>query len=88
MPKPVCVNCNCFFQKIKMGVNVEETFSTNGCDLEPYKIWHADLYACPKCGFEVVTDYGNCPIMEHFEDDFKKQYEGLEKPIIKANTVS
>jgi hypothetical protein len=35
-----------------------------------YRIWQADLWRCPNCGFEIVSGFGNNPLMEHFQDGF------------------
>jgi len=51
----------------KNGVMVEEHRGQN----EPYKIWNADLWKCPKCGFELIAGFGSRPIVEHFHEAYK-----------------
>mgnify|MGYP001614674550 CR=1 FL=1 len=72
--KPICANCQVSFYKEKMGVVVVETF---GSGPMPYKIWMADLWECPGCHARIVSGFGNNPICEHRQEDFKRQYADL-----------
>lgn len=68
-----CVKCRVFLVPKKCGVTVEEGMPlTNDKDEPwgPYKLWMADLAACPKCGFEVIAGFANSPIAEHFHADY------------------
>jgi hypothetical protein len=51
----LCVKCKVKLKNIRSGVHVVETFGTDSDD--PYKLWLADLYTCPKCGLEVVCGF-------------------------------
>lgn len=38
---------------------------------QPYKIWCADEWTCPKCGYQIVIGFGDSPIAHHFEPEFQ-----------------
>ena len=38
---------------------------------EPYKIWQADLWACPSCGHELIVGAGLRPMSERHMSDFE-----------------
>jgi len=38
-------------------------------DYGPYKIWDADKYKCPKCGYEIVTAFGQQALAEHWQKE-------------------
>lgn len=80
MPKLVCVNCETELKPEVNGVVVVETMLVR----EPYKLWRADLWKCPGCGFEVVAGFGNRPTAEHFEEGFS---EKLTREIVIAGRV-
>lgn len=67
MPNPACVKCQISLGKEKSGVNFVETFQENK---QPYKLWSADLWKCPKCGIEIIDGFGNQPLGEHFQEKF------------------
>jgi len=68
MPKLACVKCQVEYVQIGIGVYAIETF----LDKEPYKIWRADMWACPKCRHKVLDGYGKNPIAMHFEEKFQE----------------
>jgi hypothetical protein len=70
MPQLICVPCARFLKPKKVGVLAEELTT----DQQPYKIWLADLYACPECGVEIVTGFGAHPISEHYRQDEYKSF--------------
>ena len=45
------------------GVLVKELFRGN---TEVYKVWSADLMACPECGLQVVARFADKPMADHF----------------------
>jgi hypothetical protein len=71
MPRILCVNCKRKLKCERQGVHVVETFGRDSDD--PYKLWRADLYKCPDCGFEVVCGFGASNYAEHYEADFPAQ---------------
>ena len=62
----LCPSCELAMKPKKNGIYVEEH---RGYDL-PYKIWMADLLACPLCGREVVSGFANQPAAEHYQADY------------------
>ena len=79
MPRMVCVQCKVKLRPERNGVHVVETFGEDSD--EPYKLWRADLYKCPKCGVEVVAGFGapfNNNYAEHYQSDFAMYLEAAE----------
>lgn len=67
MPKLVCVNCETELKVLDNGILVIETASFG-----VYKVWSADTWKCPGCGFEVVAGFGQIPLRaDHYKDDFQ-----------------
>lgn len=79
MPTASSVLCGCGrFMRVKQNsVAVEELFE----DGTPYKLWDADLWACPECGVEIITGFGRGPIAEHWQDTYNATRERLT-PVI------
>lgn len=73
MPRPTCVTCRRFFRPKKNSVCIEEGLPLADGSWAPYKLWDADLWACPGCGAEIVVGYGLAPLSEHhlttYQDD-------------------
>ncbi len=76
----VCLKCRVFLRAKKTGVIIEEGMPLGeplGDGLYakwgPYKLWHADLFECPSCNFELVTGFARKPIAEHYEPDYAAQ---------------
>lgn len=36
---------------------------------EPYKAYHADQFTCPGCGIEIVADFAEQPMWNHYDDE-------------------
>lgn len=81
MLKPVCVDCQRFFRMKKSGVWFVESMPGPGHTRPepgtaeprswvPYKVWVADLWACPGCGHEVLSGFGSGPVSEHYMPGF------------------
>jgi hypothetical protein len=51
--RPVCVKCECELKPEKNGVQVVEIVDGN-----PYQVWDADKWKCPKCGVEIMAGFG------------------------------
>jgi hypothetical protein len=68
-PRPIhCAKCEVDLRPEKNGVWLIEMFQH---DTEPYSIWHADLWKCPKCGVEIVSGYGGKATF-YFEENFPR----------------
>ena len=75
----VCVPCGVFMKCEQNGVTVEELME----DGSPYKLWDADKYRCPSCGYEVVSGFGRSPLAEHYEASYGKTREAMS-PVLTA----
>jgi len=58
---PVCKNCKL---ELRCKKNSYAVIDGNG-------LWHADLWKCDGCGFEVVLGFGESPLMEPHEPQFE-----------------
>lgn len=68
--RPVCKKCECEFRPEENGVGCLDMFNpSDHSEPQPYQIWDADLWKCPKCGIEIVIGFGQQPIAEHWEGD-------------------
>ena len=52
----------------RLGVTVIETA---GNPPKPFRLWRADVLACPICGAELVTRFAHAPMLENYEDGFE-----------------
>jgi hypothetical protein len=59
----------------KNSVTVEELLE----DGSPYKLWDADLYACPDCGAETITGFAHEPMMEAWHPNYAAQRDRLAR---------
>lgn len=75
MPTASNVLCGCgrFMTVKKNAVTVEEQLE----DGDPYKLWDADLYECPQCGWQVITGFAQLPLAEHYQDTYEAQRRRL-----------
>ena len=72
--RPVCIKCQCELKPEWNGVGVVDY-----AEYGPYKIWDADLWKCPKCGYELVVGFGDMAISHHHDDHFGQVLEGYKK---------
>lgn len=56
MPKLVCVQCEVELKPSVNGVVVVEMASFG-----PYKVWAADEWVCPGCGFKIAAGFADQP---------------------------
>lgn len=100
MNRMICVKCQCQFRPKVNGAIVLDMPPGPAPDnvilahldntvvemagFGPYKLWHADLWACPGCSFEIVAGFAMNPFAEHFEKDFA---EKLEKAVQTARRL-
>ena len=63
-----CVSCQTYLAAAKNGIIVLETMSDR---ITPYKIWMADLFECPDCGYQLISGFGLNAISEHYMPEFK-----------------
>ena len=65
--RPICAKCRVFFRCKENEVIIEEGGS--GPD-DPYRVWMADLFECPRCGAEVVSGFGQAPVAHYRQPEF------------------
>ena len=58
-----CPHCQVSLTPKKNSVTVELM-----ADFGSYQLWDADLLACPACGLEIISNFGNRPLMEHYQN--------------------
>ena len=85
--EPVCATCQCEFRPEHNSVGLLDMYNpSNTNEPQPYQIWEADLWKCPKCGVEIVVGFGSDAILRHHEKpDFEKwlKYKEDNSKIIK-----
>ncbi len=70
--RPVCPECECEMRPETNGVGVLDMAPigpkvlSRGTNYEPYQLFDADLWMCPKCRKKVIGGFGQGPIAEHF----------------------
>ena len=80
----VCLKDGKFLRIKKNGVSIEEGMPNGAGGWQSYKLWQADLYECPECGFELVTGFGAGPISEHYKPDHAAKLEQYQ-PLIRVD---
>ena len=81
--RPVCKKCETELKPEKNDIRLVDTFQDPP---QPCKIWSADLWKCPGCGYEVVVGFGQGAIMEHWEDGFAGYLERCQRGTVIYNT--
>src|SRR5262245_12214158 len=73
MPTESNLLCGCgrFMRPKQNSITVEELFE----DGTGYKLWDADLWACPECGAELITGFGAQPLAEHWYANYAELRE-------------
>lgn len=78
--RPVCKQCNCEFRPETNGVGVLDMFRPSDSDEpQPYELFDADLWKCPKCGVEVVGGFGYDCVSAHYNANFQKHINNYKK---------
>ena len=72
MKRPICVKCEIEMRPEENDVRVIEWFSEPP---QPYKIWCADVWMCPKCKTKIVVGFGQGAYAEHFQEGFEQSLE-------------
>jgi len=62
----ICTDCGREFKNVKSGVLIKELFQKNK---QVYRVWVADLLACPECGRKVVARFADNPMAEHWNKE-------------------
>jgi hypothetical protein len=71
MPKLVCGECEVELLPSVNGVDVIEYAWTG-----PYKVWYADEYKCPNCGYRVISGFADKPF-EHYQPEFQERLSSV-----------
>lgn len=94
--KPVCVPCQRFFRMKKSGFYFIEGMPADGArrpaagtaepeNWKPYKVWVADKWQCEGCGAEILSGFGNGPLAEHYQPEFKAMIERTHADQLQVN---
>lgn len=65
--RPICVTCKVEMRPENNDVEVVYHYQNPP---QPYEIWAADEWKCPKCGHCIITGFGDCALHQHWEPDF------------------
>ena len=65
-PGYACVPCKTYLRPRKNDITVLQ----DDAEGKPHKLWSADLWECPDCGYQVILGYGQNAFSEHDEPDF------------------
>ncbi len=65
-----CSACRVSYRPLKNDIVVVETMDKEM--KQPYRLWCADLVACPICKHRLITGFGVKHFAEHYEPDFKE----------------
>ena len=65
--RPICVPCKVQMRPENNGVQVVYHSQTPP---QPYEIWDADEWKCPKCGHCIITGFGGGALHQHWQPDF------------------
>ena len=73
--RPVCAKCQVEMRPERNGVGLLDM-----ADYGPVQIWDADLWQCPKCGYEIVAGFGQRPISYHYKgEEFNRFVNGYRE---------
>ena len=80
MHRPICSRCEVEMRPSKNNVVVVDYAHDPP---QPYQIWSADEWTCPKCGHRIIVGFGESPYIRHFEplfaDRLERTPEGLRR---------
>lgn len=65
---PCCVACKTGYVPLKNDIVVLETMDEQ---MQPYKLWCADMVECPRCRHRIIVGFGSKNIAEHYEPGFE-----------------
>ncbi len=65
--RPVCIKCHCELRPDLNGIGVLDM-----ADWEPYELYAADIWGCPKCGVQIAGGFALNPISAHYEPRFQE----------------
>ena len=63
MHRPVCVKC-----EVELTCKENEVGCLDISDNREVQVWDSDLWACPVCGYELVTGFGRMPVDHDMND--------------------
>lgn len=69
--RPVCVTCKRVMRPSKTGATVE-FLDGNG---DSYQIFMGDAFKCDGCLAEIIAQWGQRPVSEHFQPGHKAEVE-------------
>ena len=79
---PYLCGCGRFLRVKQNSVTVEEVTE----DGQPYKLWSADLWACPACGVEIIAGFARAPLADHDQPTYAATRARLQ-PVYAARST-
>jgi len=64
--RPVCVKC-----KAELKPKKNSVLALGMASFGPASIWSADLWKCPRCGYEIIMGFAATALSCHYEPGFK-----------------
>lgn len=64
--RPICAKCCKEMRPLKNEVIVKYMMSKG---TQPYEVFMADLWHCPKCNNQIIRGFGQNPVWEHWDKD-------------------
>ena len=80
--RPICSECQVEMRPVKNDIVVVDYAWEPP---QPYQLWAADEWGCPKCGHTIIRGFGNAPYIRHFEDGFKEAFSRILPPLRRNN---
>lgn len=79
----ICVKCQVEMRPKENGVGAVEMVGA-----DPYRLWDADLWACPACGVQAILGFGRLPVREQFHPDLAARISSYPTVIRFWSTVA
>jgi len=80
--RPICCACEVEMRPVCNDIVVVDYA---GKPPQPYQLWSADEWGCPKCGHRIIRGFGDAPLIRHFEDSFGKAIEKIPAELRRNN---
>ncbi len=82
MHRPICSHCDVEMRPHKNDIVVVDYAHVPP---QPYQLWSADEWACPKCGYCMIVGFGDGPYIRHFEPLFAERLAAIPGDLRRNN---